>query len=105
LLSSVFAWYRTPRTIPHRREALGSAEPTGDACTQNSEGIPMSEHRFIVGQRVDYTPLSSGVVASNRGYEVLRLLPTSGNQLQYRIKSAAEPFERMVNENELSLRL
>jgi hypothetical protein len=36
---------------------------------------------------------------------MLRLLPASGNQLQYRIKSAAEPFERVVNENELSLRL
>jgi hypothetical protein len=37
--------------------------------------------------------------------EMLRRLPASGNQLQYRIKSAAEPFERVVNENELSLRL
>ena len=64
----------------------------------------MSKHRFRVEQNVDYTPFSSGVVASNRGYEVLRLLPANGLQMQYRIKSASELFDRLVNENELSLR-
>ena len=65
----------------------------------------MSKHRFRVGQNVNYTPFSSGVVASSRGYEVLRLLPANGGQMQYRIKSTSEPFERVVNENELSPRL
>jgi len=65
----------------------------------------MSKHKFRVGQHVNYTPFSSGVVASGRGYEVLRLLPANGGQMQYRIKAASELFERVVNENELALRL
>jgi hypothetical protein len=65
----------------------------------------MSGHKFKVGQSVTLTPFSSGVVASNSGYEVLRLLPANGGQNQYRIKSPSEPFERVVNENELSPRL
>jgi hypothetical protein len=64
----------------------------------------MALHKFKVGQLVDYTPPSQGLRASSREYKVLRLLPSEGPDLQYRIKSVAENFERVAKEHELSRR-
>jgi hypothetical protein len=34
-------------------------------------------------------------------YEVVRLLPTEGDEQQYRIKSATEPHERVAKQSQL----
>jgi len=44
------------------------------------------------------------VATSGRQYEIIRLLPADGAELQYRVKSKAEPFERVAKESELSRR-
>jgi hypothetical protein len=65
----------------------------------------MAQHRFKIGQFVDYGPgrLSGALMASSR-YKILRLLPAEGSDLLYRIKSADETFERVAKEHELAQR-
>jgi hypothetical protein len=62
----------------------------------------MARHRFKVGQAVNFTPGRLAVPASSREYKVLRLMPFEGGDLLYRIKSAAETFERVAKESELA---
>jgi hypothetical protein len=63
-------------------------------------GIGM--HKFQVGQSVDLIP--SIVRRAAKGtYEIIRLIPDSDDDPQYRVKSAAEPHERVVPESQLEL--
>jgi hypothetical protein len=41
---------------------------------------------------------------SGRQYEIIRLLPADGGELQYRVKSKSEVFERVAKESELARR-
>ena len=68
----------------------------------------MARHKFKVGQLVDFAPSRPGVATSGRQYEIVRLLPadsTDSGELQYRVKSKSETFERVAKESELSRRL
>jgi hypothetical protein len=61
----------------------------------------MAEHRFHLGDKV---LLSRGFpyrAASRGDYEVVRQLPNSHGEFQYRIKSAEESYERVATESEL----
>ena len=62
----------------------------------------MAHHKFKVGQLVDFAP--SRPATSGRPYEIVRLLPAEAGELQYRIKSKSEGFERVAKESELSRR-
>jgi hypothetical protein len=64
----------------------------------------MPNHKYKVGQAVDLTPGRWGFPASAREYKILRLLPSEGGELMYRIKSTAETFERVAKESELAPR-
>lgn len=59
-------------------------------------------HKFRVGEIVRLT--SSNVVrpAASSTFEVVRLLPTEGDDFQYRIKSDKEAFERVARESQLA---
>ncbi len=61
----------------------------------------MSNHKFKVGQMVDFIPSRAGVPPSVRAYKILRLLPQEGGEPLYRIKTIAEAFERIAKESEL----
>lgn len=39
--------------------------------------------------------------AAEGEYKVVRLLPDNGTELQYRVKSDREPYERVVKESDL----
>jgi hypothetical protein len=62
------------------------------------------EHKFKVGQLVDYSPNRLGLSASARGYEIMRLLPREGIDILYRIKSPGEAFQRVAKEQDLTRR-
>jgi hypothetical protein len=67
----------------------------------------MAHHKFKVGQLVDFAPSRPGVATSGRQYEIVRLLPADSHdsgELQYRVKSKSETFERVARESELSRR-
>jgi hypothetical protein len=61
----------------------------------------MAQHRFKVGQMVNYHGSHLGVPASSREYKIVRQLPIEAGDLQYRIKSPAEAFERVAKERDL----
>lgn len=64
----------------------------------------MSQHKFKVGQMVDYRPGRLAGLHSSSRYKVMRLLPAEGSDLLYRIKSVDETFERVAKERELTQR-
>jgi len=59
------------------------------------------DHKFKVGQTVSFASGPFGRGGTNGIYKVTQLLPPEGNDYQYRIKSAAEPHERVVKESQL----
>jgi hypothetical protein len=62
------------------------------------------EHKFRVGQSVDFFP-GRGVDHRAKGqYTIVLLRPLDGGAPQYRIKNRADGHERIVAENELGLR-
>jgi hypothetical protein len=56
-----------------------------------------------VGTRVLFTASNIARPAASGAYEVIRLLPTEGDDCQYRIKSSTEAFERVAKESQLAL--
>ena len=64
----------------------------------------MARHKFKVGQLVDFASPRLGMAASGQPYEIVRLLPAEAGELQYRVKSKSESFERVAKESELSRR-
>jgi hypothetical protein len=64
-------------------------------------GNAMSNHKFRVGQTVNYTPRFIGTVSSDAIFKITRLLPAEEDELQYRIRSVSEPYERVAKESQL----
>lgn len=59
-------------------------------------------HKFAIGSNVYYEPRFNNMAARGK-YKVVQRLPIENdNRLSYRIKSAAENFERIAQEHELS---
>jgi hypothetical protein len=61
------------------------------------------KHKFTVGASVYFTASNVARPAASGSYEVVRLLPTDGDDCQYRIKSSTEAFERVAKESQLAL--
>lgn len=60
------------------------------------------KHKYCVGQTVHFTASNVSRPAATGTYEVIRLLPTDGDDYQYRIKSTTEAFERVAKESQLA---
>lgn len=60
------------------------------------------KHKFVVGETVYFTASNVARPAASGTYEVIRLLPTDGDDYQYRIKSSTEAFERVAKESQLA---
>ncbi len=61
----------------------------------------LKEHKFEIGQTVLYTSRPLGHMAVNGSYRIVKLLPSDGDDYQYRIKSSTEAFERVAKESQL----
>jgi hypothetical protein len=61
------------------------------------------KHKYNVGTTVYFTASNVSRPAASGTYEVVRLLPTEGDDCQYRIKSSTEAFERVAKESQLAL--
>ncbi len=72
------------------------------ACVQ-STGRRALKHKFSVGETVYFTASNVARPAASGTYEVIRLLPTDGDDCQYRIKSSTEAFERVAKESQLAI--
>jgi hypothetical protein len=61
------------------------------------------KHKYKVGSSVYFTASNVSRPAASGTYEAVRLLPTEGDDCQYRIKSSTEAFERVAKESQLAL--
>lgn len=61
------------------------------------------KHKYNVGETVYFTASNVARPAASGTYEVIRLLPTDGDDCQYRIKSSTEAFERVAKESQLAI--
>lgn len=66
-----------------------------------AEEIVLKRHKFHVGESVYYTSPTFGRAAATGSYTVVKLLPSEGDDYQYRIKSSGEAFERVAKESQL----
>ena len=96
-------------TIGNCKECSGAGQRLCDACGGSGEieasdtgEDPVSSHKFKIGQSVYYTSGPFGAGNATDTYKITKLLPSEGNDFQYKIKSAAEPYERVVKESQLN---
>ena len=62
----------------------------------------VKEHKYQVGQVVDFTPGALTAETSIGKYEIVRHLPPEGPENQYRIKSVLDSHERVVRESQIA---
>ena len=65
------------------------------------ESPMLKTHKFQIGQTVCFTSRPIGHMAVNDAYRIVKLLPSDGEDYQYRIKSESEAFERVAKESQL----
>jgi hypothetical protein len=64
---------------------------------------PLRSHKYRVGQTVFYTSSPISRPGASGSYQVVRLLPSDGDDYQYRIKNPGEAFERVAKESQLEV--
>ncbi|HVC62586.1 MAG TPA: hypothetical protein VND19_19750 [Acetobacteraceae bacterium] len=64
----------------------------------------MSNHKFAVGQVVDFLPGPADANVPRGKYTIQRLLPSETRDQQYRVKYAPDGHERVVLESQLAAR-
>jgi hypothetical protein len=64
-------------------------------------GPALRTHRFRVGETVLYTSSPITRPGASGTYKVVKLLPSDGDDYQYRIKNSGEAFERVAKESQL----
>src|SRR5690348_11107959 len=92
--------------FPSRPRSLGKATLAARVPRRNlhPRGASMSEHKYRVGQAVEFFP-DRGVDPTAKGrYKIVRLFLGEGNSPQYRLKNEVDGHERMVGERELGQR-
>ncbi len=88
--------------VYHRRFSVGRCSGTVgavDVCVMERA----LKHKFTVGETVYFTASNVARPAATGTYEVIRLLPTDGDDCQYRIKNSTEAFERVAKESQLAV--
>ena len=61
----------------------------------------MSEHKFRVGQSVNYLTAPHGRGPRSDVFKIMQCLPSQGGDYQYRIRGANEPHDRVAKESKL----
>jgi hypothetical protein len=74
----------------------------GFVVRKNGESALLKlQHKYSVGQNVRYTGGQFGRHGASGAFKVVKLLPSDGDEHQYRIKSTGEAFERVARESQL----
>jgi hypothetical protein len=100
---------REPRQLSARPEASTTTTSVAVAAvavvaSQQAAVRPMLRaHKFRVGQTVLYTSSPVSRPGASGAYKVVKLLPSDGDDYQYRIKNSGEAFERVAKESQLDL--
>jgi hypothetical protein len=61
----------------------------------------MSDHKFKVGQSVNYMSGAYGREPGSGVFKIMQCLPPQGGDCQYRIRGANESHDRVAKESEL----
>jgi hypothetical protein len=61
----------------------------------------LKTHKYSIGQNVRYIAGPFSRIGASGSFKIVRLLPSEGDEQQYRIKSAGEAFERVAKESQL----
>jgi hypothetical protein len=115
--SGVRASRRSARDVPPKYHANATTFERRDASPLNSRAYTarslrafaqlnfycedMSMHRFKIGQHVRISA-GAGMPLKNGPYKIVALLPPTEGSNQYRVRSAAEPHDRVVAERALA---
>ena len=96
---------RSPHELAfHSPIAIAAAEVTTITVAQVAAIVPsLKTHKYRVGQTVFYTSSPISRPGATGSYKVMRLLPSDGEDYQYRIKNPGEAFERVAKESQLEL--
>jgi hypothetical protein len=94
------------RAVDRTRLALQHVRPQMDniiagAVMRAPHADAVASHRFAAGRMVRLSRAIPLRNAAAGNYEVLAQLPERDGDLQYRIKSDREPYQRIVKEGEL----
>ena len=90
---------------PSARKITASEAATITVAQVTVLGSSPQTHKFHVGQTVFYTSSPISRPGASGSYKVVRLLPSDGDDYQYRIKNPGEAFERVAKESQLELEL
>jgi hypothetical protein len=58
-------------------------------------------HKFRIGDNVHFIAGLLGRESAGGVYQVVRLLPSDGDEQQYRVKSPTEPHERVAKQSQI----
>jgi hypothetical protein len=89
--------------IPDADKIVSAVIGTVSVAEVTAVAAPLRTHKFRVGQTVSYTSSPVSRPGASGSYQVVRLLPSDGDDYQYRIKNPGEAFERVAKESQLSL--
>jgi hypothetical protein len=88
--------------VPSAKRA-GSEGSTVTVAQVTALTASLHTHKFQVGQTVFYTSSPISRPGATGSYKVIRLLPSDGEDYQYRIKNPGEAFERVAKESQLEV--
>jgi hypothetical protein len=91
---------RAPSIAP-KSAAKMVRTPSPPVQPMGGSEIHIMAHKYRVGETVYYTSPTFGRAAASGSYTVVKLLPSEGDDYQYRIKSSGEAFERVAKESQL----
>ena len=92
------------RQISANQEPINTIKmPTVTVAEVTMRAPPLRTHKFRVGQTVLYTSSPISRPGASGTYKVVKLLPSDGDDYQYRIKNTGEAFERVARESQLEL--
>lgn len=85
---------------PELRSAVLASVPVAQVTLHNAM---LHAHKYRVGQTVLYTSSPISRPGASGFYKVVKLLPSDGDDYQYRIKNPGEAFERVAKESQLEV--
>ncbi len=91
---------RAPSIAP-KSAAKMIRTPSPPVQPVTAHDIKIMAHKYQVGEMVYFTSPTFGRAAASGSYTVVKLLPSEGDDYQYRIKSSGEAFERVAKESQL----
>jgi hypothetical protein len=89
--------------VPSAKRIAGSEGSTVTVAQVTALTASLHAHKFQVGQTVFYTSSPISRPGASGSYKVVRLLPSDGEDYQYRIKNPGEAFERVAKESQLEV--